>query len=69
MPEDSNDDSRELDDDETEDDMPEIGYSDSSDDEDPEILHKKYWYGWQEIQDRRRTSRLEKEEEQRIAVG
>ena len=38
--EDSNDDSQEVDDDETEDDTPEIGYSDSSDDEDPEILHE-----------------------------
>ena len=60
---------QELDDDESEDDMPEIGFSDSSDDEDPEILHKRYGYGWQDIRDKRRTKRLDREEEQRIAVG
>lgn len=52
LPEDSNDGSQELDDYETEDDMPEIGLSDSSDDEDPEILHRKYGYGWLDVRDR-----------------
>ena len=49
--------------------MPEIGDSDSSDDEDPEVLHKKYGYGRQDTRDQMRTRRLDREEEQRIAVG
>ena len=63
------DDGQELSDDSTEFDMPEIVHSDLSDDEDPEVLQKKYGYGWQDIWDKRRTRRLDKEEEQRIAVG
>ena len=39
---------QELSDDGTEDDMPEIGDSDSSDD-DTEVLHKRYGYGWHGI--------------------
>ena len=67
--EDSIDGGQELSDDGTEDDMPEIGDSDPSHDEDLEILHKRYGYGWQDIRDKRRTRRLDREEEQRIAVG
>ena len=67
--EDSFDDGQELGDDGTNDDMPKIGDSDSSDDEDPKVLHKRYGYGWQDIRDKRTTRRLDREEEQRIAVG
>ena len=63
------DDGREISDDVTEIDMPEIVDSDSSDDEDPEVLHKKYGYGWQDIRDKRRTRIFDKEEGQQIAVG
>ena len=63
------DDGQELSDDGTEVDMTEIVDSDSSDDEDPEVLHKKYGYGLQDILDKRRTRILDREEEQRIDVG
>ena len=63
------DDGQEISDDGTEVVMPEIVDSDSSDAEDPEVLHRKYGSGWQDIRDKRRTRRLDKEEEQRIAVG
>ena len=35
----------------------------------PRLFTKKYGYGWQDIRDKRRTRRLDREEEQRIAVG
>ena len=63
------DEGQDLSDDGTEVDMPEIVDSDSSEDEDPEVLRKKYGYGWQDIRDKRRTRRLDTEEEQRIAIG
>ena len=49
------DDGQHISHDGTEIDMPEIVDSASNDNEDPEVLHKKYGYGWQDIRDKRRT--------------
>ena len=52
----------ELSDDGTVIDMPEIHDSDSTDDEDPEGLHREYGYGWQDIRDKTSSKRMAKEE-------